>query len=404
MMGSENVVLWNSAGFRTGTCSTAAKFTFFDRQFPNANFAIGALVETHHKDESDFSQDLGQYKTTHNILHSPVQNETHSGVILIIRKDYAVVSQFETIPGRLLHVKLRKSGHTLNHFESLFYGPQWGKMKKQEIVEFLDKFEALHAPHERNIILGDFNFVDFDTDKGKSMDQRDKMIHPIWNSFLAKNCMVDPFRTQFPKRKVFSFVSPQGRSRGDRLYINDDRAASVKDFRYITTPFAGAHKILTFQLQGDQNIGPSTWKMNSSVLQDPRYVSEIEGVMEGLEQVLLNPLDWWDLFIMVVQGTTISYCKRKAKIKNSLRNFLTTKLDAFENLDVQTLSLDQKNTYHYYKNQLNSILEDEIRGHEIRTRGQPKYEINEPNISMYSGFEKRYQAKNVIYELEDEKQ
>ena len=55
MMGSKKVVLWNSAGLRASAASTSAKFNFFDSQFPNANFAIAAFVETHHKDEFDYS-------------------------------------------------------------------------------------------------------------------------------------------------------------------------------------------------------------------------------------------------------------------------------------------------------------------------------------------------------------
>ena len=51
---------------------------------------------------------------------------------------------------------------------------------------------------------------------------------------------------------------------------------------------------------------------------------------------------------------------------------------------------------------MDELLLDEIRGHEIRTKGQPKYELNEPDISAYSGFEKRYQSRGVIYQLADE--
>ena len=399
-MAFDNILLWNCAGFRASTSSTPSKFLFFDKQFPKANFAIGALVETHHKDEKDFSHDLGQFQTTHQICHSPVKDETHSGIILIIRNDFELVSQSEAIPGRLLNVKMKRSGCAFSL--SVFYGHQWAKMKKADIIQVLEKFNDLHGTQERNIILGDFNFVDFDVDKGKRMDQRDKMIHPIWQDLLSRKCMVDPFREQRPKMKTFSFISPQGKSRGDRLYISNDRVASVRNFRYVNSGFAGAHKLLTFELQSDQDIGPSTWKMNSSVLDDPKYIEEIENIMVQLNQLTLNPLDWWDLFIMVIQGVSISYCKRKAKIKKCLKHFFTSELDALEVIDSANLTAKQKADYKYYKTKLGVIIEEEIRGHEIRTRGQPKYEINEPNISMYSGFEKRYQAKNVIYQLADD--
>lgn len=399
-MAFDNILLWNCAGLRDSTPTTASKFLFLDKQFPNANFSIAALIETHHKEESDFSKDLGQYQTTHRIYHSPVKDETHSGVILIIRKDFIVTSQSDPIPGRLLNVNMTRLGR--NFSLSVFYGHQWAKMNKEEIIEALDKFEDLHNPDVRNIILGDFNFVDQNIDKGKGMTPKDKMIHPIWQDFLSRKCMVDPFRLQRPKMKTYSFVSPQGKSRGDRMYISDERAATVRNYRHISTAFAGAHKLLTFEMQSDQDIGPSTWKMNSSVLDDPKFTDEIEIVMVDLSELDLNPIDWWDLFIMVVQGVSISYSKRKAKIKNCLKRHITSKLEALEKLDSNTLTLKQKADYDYYKSQLGVIIEDEIRGHEIRTRGLPKYEINEPNISMYSGFEKRYQSKNVIYQLADD--
>ena len=121
---------------------------------------------------------------------------------------------------------------------------------------------------------------------------------------------------QCPKRKIFSFSAPQGKSRGDRVYVNEDSIAAVNKIGYINTPFATAHKIMTFSWQEDMPIGPSPWKMNSSVLHDSLYVTEIEEIFQELEALhTSNPVEWWDLFIMVVQGKTMSYTERKAKIK-----------------------------------------------------------------------------------------
>ena len=127
-MGSAKVVLWNCAGFRNSADSTPAKFTFLDTQFPKARFEIAALVETHHKDSQDFSADLGHYFQTHHILDSPVKNETHSGIIVLVCKDFDIIGHLEPLPGRLFNIKLRKNDKLLNL--SIFYGPQWGKIKK----------------------------------------------------------------------------------------------------------------------------------------------------------------------------------------------------------------------------------------------------------------------------------
>ena len=398
-MSAHKIVLWNCAGLRAGTSSTNSKFEFFDSQFTNAGFSIAAFVETHHKDDSDFSQDLGRFGQTHNILHSPVKNETHSGIIVLVSKSFEILQHEETMPGRLLHIKLKNQEETINL--SVFYGPQWGKMSNIEIADVIAKFDTIHTPNDNNIIIGDFNFAEFDIDKGKNMDYRDKLIKPMWGDVLSKNAIIDPFRVQCPKKRIFSYSTPQGKSRGDRIYVNEDSIGSVKQLRYINTPFLTAHKMMTFDFQFGRKIGPSTWKMNSSVLNDPLFITEIEDIFQDLQSAPIeDPRDWWDMFIMVVQGTTISYTKRKARIKHGLKNFLISRIEAFE--DLTNLTKAQNNSYLHYKTRLNDLLKDEIRGHEVRTKGQPKYEINEPDISMYSQFEKRYQSKNVIYQLLDE--
>ena len=395
----DKFVMWNCAGLRATTASTDEKFAFFDSQCPNGNFSVAAIIETHHKDAADFSQDLGRYKQTHHLFHSPVENETHSGVIVLISKSFEIFQQSEPLPGRLMNFQMKKSDEILNL--SVFYGPQWGKLKKEDVRTVLDKFSTLHEADHTNLIMGDFNFVDLDVDKGKNMDARDRMIKPIWDNILCKHILVDPFRAQCPRKRIFSFTSAQGKSRGDRLYISEDKIASVTNIRYTTTPFKTAHKLFTFNIRNGPKIGPSTWKMNSSILEDENYTSEIEEIFEGLQAMdIENPLDWWDLFISVVSGTTISYTKAKAKTRNSLKQYYHSQVDFYE--AKESLTAHETHKYNHYKNCINEILMEEIRGHEIRTKGQPKYEINEPDISMYSKFEKRYQAKSVIYELSDD--
>ena len=114
MMGSETVVLWNRAGLRASADSTPDKFSFFDDQFKNANFSIAAFVETHHKVDQDFSKELGQYAQTHQILHSPTRDETHAGIILLISREYEVITQVEALPGRIFNVRLKKRDKSLN--------------------------------------------------------------------------------------------------------------------------------------------------------------------------------------------------------------------------------------------------------------------------------------------------
>ena len=119
---------------------------------------------------------------------------------------------------------------------------------------------------------------------------------------------------------MYSFVEHQGKSRGDRLYVNEENINNITSFKYITTPFNTAHKIMTFDLKEHQDIGRGYWKMNSSILNDDSYKKVIEEIIEGLnnDEDISDPIDWWDFFIQVVRGVTIDYTKKK-----SSKNFHT---------------------------------------------------------------------------------
>ena len=66
-------------------------------------------------------------------------------------------------------------------------------------------------------------------------------------------------------------------------------------------------------------------------------------------------------------------------------------------------SCKHRNTLIIRNEVLNEIIMDEIRGHDIRTRCHPKFELNESDISTYSKFEKMYQSQHMIHQLADEK-
>ena len=48
------------------------------------------------------------------------------------------------------------------------------------------------------------------------MSQMDTMMSAPWEDFKSETGMVDPFRIQYPKKRIYSFVIDAGNSRGDR--------------------------------------------------------------------------------------------------------------------------------------------------------------------------------------------
>ena len=290
-MGSSGVICWNSAGIRAGSKSTPEKLAFLDSQFPNANFAILALVETHHKNEEDIPGELLQYKSSHHLIHSPTHAETHGGLILFINKSIDIINEREVIPGRLINITIsREKDEEINL--SVFYGPQWCTMTKQDAAKVISNFSNLHSIDHNNIIIGDFNFVECDLDKGKGMSSNDRVLHTIFEDFTVSNVIVDPFRYQYPRKRQYSFVAQQGKSRGDRIYVSEDKVNTITAMKYINTPFNTAHKLMTFAIATKVDIGPGYYKMNSSVVNEALYRREIDALFQEITGLqIANPID-----------------------------------------------------------------------------------------------------------------
>ena len=403
MMASRKIVCWNSAGIRASGKTTPMKVAFFEKEFPDANFNVAAFLETHHKDSDDFPVVFREFEKTHHLIHTPTVSETHGGIVAFISRNNDIVAQSEAIPGRLLNVKFTDRVSNESYNLSIFYGPQWKKKKKEDVVEIVNIFSSLHEANDNNIVMGDFNFVEHDVDKGKNMDGKDKMISSIWDNFKSEKSIEDPFRLQYPRKKQYSFIAPTGKSRGDRVYVSEDFLPMLSEIRYTKTNFNSAHKMMTFELRDRRQIGPSYWKLNCSHIEDKMYQQEIEGVLSDIADLgIQDPIRQWHLFHIVVAGVSRDYSARKAKIKKGIKSEITKQLVKLENLSDSDMSSRQKEDLAYYKSKFNQITTEEIRGHQIRTRGTPDYEMNEPNIAFYAKLEKRSQTRNTINELQDE--
>ena len=175
---------------------------------------------------------------------------------MLIDKEFEILKTDHGIPGRLITLEVQKISSKKEIYKiPVFYGSQWGKLKKEEIQAIQGKVLSSHKITDNNIIIGDFNFVEMDIDKGKGMDNRDKMVSSLWGKIKEELNIIDLFREKNPKRRLYSFVEAQGKSRGDRLYCNEENIGSITKFKYTQTPFKTAHKILSFEFRSGVDVG-----------------------------------------------------------------------------------------------------------------------------------------------------
>ena len=162
-------------------------------------------------------------------------SETHAGIIGLISKKYDIINKKELIQGRIINIKIRQQTDKTEHNITALYMETNNHITKDKIQNIVRKLRLENEEHPNNIILGDFNFIDHEKDKKNGLNNTDKLISKIWQPFLAEMDMVDPFREQNPKKRIWSFIGTgaAGNSRIDRLYVNSINMRNITNIRYI---------------------------------------------------------------------------------------------------------------------------------------------------------------------------
>ena len=218
MMTEFKGLAWNCGGLRSGTPLSHEKVLYFEKQFQNV-FDVAFFLETHHKTE----EEIPLYKNTNHILHSTVdKDDSHTGIIGLIKKDYKIVDSSHLIQGRILNIQLQHKTNKTEYNISALYLDTNNHLTKTKIENIVSKLKKQNKDHLNNIFLGDFNFIDHEKDKANGMNNIDRLVYKVWHPFISELDMVDPYREQNPNRRIWSFIGTgkAGNSRIDRLYVN----------------------------------------------------------------------------------------------------------------------------------------------------------------------------------------
>ena len=202
-----------------GHHSFTKKALYFEKEYNN-DFEVAFFLETHHKAEKEIPAEILRYQNTHHIIHSPApRGETYAGIIGLVSAEYDIIDKKEVIPGRILNVKMQNKRDKTNRNITAVYLYTNNNFNREKIENIVKKLRNENQDHPNNIIVGDFNFTDNEKDKIKGLNNTDKLICKTWYPFLAEMDLVDPYREQNPKRRIWSFLGTRkaGNSRIVRL-------------------------------------------------------------------------------------------------------------------------------------------------------------------------------------------
>ena len=96
------------------------------------------FLETHHKAYSEIPPEILRYGNTHHILHSP--DESHTGIIGLLKKEYAIITEKHIIQGRILNIKVEHKTEKIKYNISAIYLHTNKHLNKEKMTSIVTKW------------------------------------------------------------------------------------------------------------------------------------------------------------------------------------------------------------------------------------------------------------------------
>ena len=408
-MASLKIISWNPAGLHKNSPRTKAKFEFLEKQYNNNNFDILSLQETHHKSQENLPRYIKDLRITHNFVDTIApESDPAAGIIVLIKKDWKILKKTILLQGRLLQISIQKgSGKVFNILTVYGYPKKSEPLNFEKRLDLFQRIESVYEKEQINMFIGDYNITDSIYDRPINIStSRNKKLDEEWEKIRERIDMSDPFRLKYPTRRLYSFETKdkRGRSRIDKLYINEEEAGNIVKNTYTKTLFDD-HKILEIQYESNRQKGKGVWKLNTSLLSDIHYIERIRLAISRVkleEDMDEDHAKTWDLMMMAVQTVSINYSSEKAFQKREIKKFLVNELEKYNNIATENLTDIMRYRIQNLESQLYKIDLEELNGYKIRTR-IPDFEKKDPRIDFYSKFEKKKGEEDIINSLKNSK-
>ena len=258
----------------------------------------------------------------------------------------------------------------------------------------------------RFIMGGDFNVpLSLQLDSYGSKTEKKDVLTKIRELMLDFN-LVDIWRLRNPDKKRYTWKQnkPLVQRRLDYWLISDDFQDDV-DSTGIISAIKTDHAAIVLQVNSVemQPTGPSYWKFNSSLLEDPEYINLIKDNVPSWLVEFNEVLDkglLWDLIKYKIRQVTMKYSKTKAKERRSRLCEIENKLKECQEIFDSNPTENNAVQLETIKSEYNSLYDYIIQGNVIRSRAN-WYEHGEKNNKYFLNLESRKMSNSCVRKLFD---
>ena len=278
-----------------------------------------------------------------------------------------------------------------------------------DIIEILNNFQSASI-----IMCGDWNTVqnqNLDTKyyiRENNRRAREKVL-----GIKEHYELEDPWRIVYPQKRQFTWCqkNPLKMARLDYFLISLDMMALMKKTE-IKPGYRSDHSITMLTIQkNNMTRGKGFWKFNTSLLQDPKYASEIKQiVIENIDRYAILGQDntsknvvfdisdqlFWETLKMEIRKKSIWFAGIKKREREREEKNIKSQIDNLTNKsNIQQEDIDKINEL---TQQLQGIRSDRIKGMLLRSKVQWIEEGEKPT-KFFASIEKRNYISKLINKL-----
>ena len=205
----------------------------------------------------------------------------------------------------------------------------------------------------------------------------------------------DIWRTKNPNLKSFTW-GHSGKNQFSRidLWLTSTSLQDSVSRVDIINGVKSDHSAIVLNLKKDtsEKRGPGFWKFNSSLLEDKKYVSEVEQMIADLgtsrQTKLQDPSSFWEWLKYNVRKHAMKYSKMKAYSKRKEEEDIQRELLAAKKTHEEAPSQEHLEVVKKLQKQLDDLYERKAEGVIIRAKVK-WYEYGEKNSKYFLNLEKR---------------
>ena len=374
----------------------------FLRNFVADKLDITCLQETHLTDEEmqsletlwkgslHFVAGTKRSKGLCTLFHPHIKAKA---VSLIYKSDRILISSFE-----LDHEKV----YVVN-----VYAPCIDREKRAFLGELnaLIKNKIKDADSTNIVCVGDFNMVMNNELDIVSGAKHPREIVDEFNACVTNLELQDAWRCLNPDVKDFTWTRSHGIARRlDYVFLGESLMPFLSASKIQTKGFSD-HRLVTVSLSFHSfKRGKGSYKLNVSLLRDPRYVTMMNSVItEGLTtHQALDPHLKWEMLKVSIREASQTYSAYKMSERHKATRSLELELETAERLFVlHPTDDDLRAKMHRIKRDLELQNLERTKGAQIRA-GLKWAEEGEKCTKYFLSLEKARSCTNTIYKLRNE--